>query len=159
MNPITIAPWNAVWLWSLPLIVVTVAVHSFALRLIDRRVSSILDESGANPPRRMATRFILPGVMLCATTLHGLEGAMWASAYILLGALPDRKSAMLYSMNAITSYGHTDLQLESHWQLMGALEALNGWIVFGVTTAFLFTIMQKVWPRLNPATVNPPGSN
>jgi hypothetical protein len=28
---------------------------------------------------------------------------------------------------------------------MGALEALNGWILFGLTTAFLFTVVQKAW--------------
>jgi hypothetical protein len=28
---------------------------------------------------------------------------------------------------------------------MGALEALNGWILFGLTTAFLFAIVQKAW--------------
>jgi hypothetical protein len=36
----------------------------------------------------------------------------WASAYGLLGALPDTKSAMLYSLSAITSYGHANLFLE-----------------------------------------------
>jgi hypothetical protein len=28
---------------------------------------------------------------------------------------------------------------------MGALEALNGWLLFGLTTAFLFSIIEKVW--------------
>jgi hypothetical protein len=27
------------------------------------------------------------------------------------------------------------------------LEALNGWILFGLTTAFLFSIMQRAWPH------------
>jgi hypothetical protein len=36
--------------------------------------------------------------------------------------------------------------LEAHWQLMGALEALNGMLLFGLTTAFLFAVIQKVWP-------------
>jgi hypothetical protein len=30
---------------------------------------------------------------------------------------------------------------------MGALEALNGWILFGLTTAFLFTVMQRARSR------------
>lgn len=45
----------------------------------------------------------------------------------------------------MTSYGHTSLSLEGHWELMGALEALNGWLLFGLTTAFLFAMIQKVW--------------
>jgi hypothetical protein len=28
-----------------------------------------------------------------------------------------------------------------------ALEALNGWILFGLTTAFLFTVIQLAWPQ------------
>lgn len=52
---------------------------------------------------------------------------------------------MLYSLNALTSYGHTNLSLEDHWHLMGALEALNGWLLFGLSTAFLFAVIQKVW--------------
>ena len=70
---------------------------------------------------------------------------MWALAYRLLGALPDNKTAILYSLGAITSYGHASLLLETHWSLMGTLEALNGWLLFGLTTAFLFAMIQTVW--------------
>jgi hypothetical protein len=40
---------------------------------------------------------------------------------------------------------HTSLSLEQHWHLMGALGALNGWLLFGLTTAFLFGMLEKVW--------------
>jgi hypothetical protein len=83
---------------------------------------------------------------LLASILHGIEAFTWATAYRLLGALPDIKSAMLYSLSAMTSYGHANLFLEEQWQLMGALEALNGMLLFGLTTAFLFAMIQKVWP-------------
>ena len=82
---------------------------------------------------------------LLATILHAIEAGVWAFSYRLVGALPDFKSAMLYSLNAITSYGHESLVLESRWQLMGAIEALNGSLLFGLTTAFLFGMIQKVW--------------
>jgi hypothetical protein len=44
----------------------------------------------------------------------------------------------------MTSYGHANLYLEGRWQLMGAMEALNGWLLFGLTTAFLFGMIEKV---------------
>jgi hypothetical protein len=84
--------------------------------------------------------------VLLATFLHGLEAALWAVAYLVLGALPDLRSAMLYSLSSMTAYGHANVYLEDHWQLMGALEALNGIILFGMTTAFLFSSIQRVWP-------------
>jgi hypothetical protein len=77
--------------------------------------------------------------------LHWIEALGWAIAYHLLGATINFKSAMLYSTSAITSYGHASLYLEPRWQLLGTLEALDGWIVFGLTTAFLFAVIQKAW--------------
>lgn len=34
----------------------------------------------------------------------------------------------------------------THWQLMGTLEALNGIILFGLTTAFPYGTIREVWP-------------
>jgi hypothetical protein len=53
---------------------------------------------------------------------------------------------MLYSLGAITSYGHAQIFVDPHWQMLGAFEALNGMILFGLTTAFLFGLVQKIWP-------------
>ena len=36
--------------------------------------------------------------------------------------------------------------LETQWPMIGALESLNGMLLFGLTTAFLFAMIQKVWP-------------
>jgi hypothetical protein len=74
--------------------------------------------------------------------------------YWALGAVPDGKSALLYSLNAITTYGHAGVALEPRWQLMGALEALNGMLLFGLTTAFLYGILQRVWPARPDGTVS-----
>jgi hypothetical protein len=76
--------------------------------------------------------------------LHAAEAAVWAGVYQALGALPDGKAAVLYSLSAMTTYGHEHLDLASHWQLMGSLEALNGMILFGLTTAFLFGMIREL---------------
>jgi hypothetical protein len=140
------AEWHADWAWSLPLIVLTVVIHVLGLGLINERVVRGL--SGVMNNRHFIGIFVVTigAAALLATVLHGFEGIIWAAAYRLLGALPDTKSAMLYSLSAITSYGHANLFLEPHWQMMGALEALNGMLLFGLTTAFLFAMIQQVWP-------------
>lgn len=83
--------------------------------------------------------------VLLITVLHAVEGLVWAAAYWLLGALPDARSSVLFSFGAMTTYGGSNLDLQGHWRLMGALEALNGIILFGLTTAFLFSMIQEVW--------------
>ena len=43
--------------------------------------------------------------------LHGMEGIMWAATYLQVGALPNYCDAFLYSLNAMTTYGHAGLYL------------------------------------------------
>jgi|SRR5208283_495942 len=138
--------WHADWFWGLPLIVLTVLIHVSGLLFISQRV--VHGSVGRMIERRhpkVAFVVVLAATTLLATCLHGIEAGIWAFAYLFLGALPDLRSSMLYSLNAMTSYGHTNLNLEDHWRLMGALEALNGWLLFGLTTAFLFAVIEKVW--------------
>lgn len=146
MNPGIVPLWSADWAWGLPLILLTVLIHAYSLGCLDKEVTARI--SSARRRHLSATpMFVIGGTALSATILHGVEGAIWAGAYRLLGALPEIKSAMLYSLSAMTSYGHENLHLAPHWQMMGALEALNGLILFGLTTAFLFTVMQRAWPH------------
>jgi len=146
MDPGIVAPWSADWAWGLPLIVLTVVIHAYGLGRLDKEVSAKLSATGRFGRFSSAPILVIGGTALSATILHALEGFIWAGAYRILGALPENKSAMLYSLSAMTSYGHENLYLAPHWQMMGALEALNGWILFGLTTAFLFTVIQKAWP-------------
>ncbi len=150
------APWTVDWLWSLPLIVLCVVIHVVGLGLINERVVRML--SDAVDRRRFLLTFsvVIGAVALLATALHALEGGIWAAAYVLLGALPDMRSAMLYSLGAMATYGHANVMLESHWQMMGALEAVNGMLLFGLTTAFLFAVIQKVWPLGSRSRRSPP---
>ena len=138
--------WIADWAWSLPLILLTVVIHVFGLGVINEKVVRTLSRSTGR--RGLVPRFaIVMGVaVLLMTALHGIEGLAWAAAFLFLGAVPDAKAGMLYSLNAMTTYGHESVSLAPQWQMMGALEALNGMLLFGLTTAFLFAMIQEVWP-------------
>jgi len=138
--------WSADWAWSLPLIVATVVFHVLGLGLFNEKFVSRMERAVAGRHSTAIFGAAMSATVLLATILHGIEAAMWAVAYQLLGALADVKSAMLYSLSSMTTYGHANVYLQPHWRLMGALEALNGIILFGLTTAFLFSTIQRVWP-------------
>jgi hypothetical protein len=36
--------------------------------------------------------------------------------------------------------------LAQHWRMMGALESVDGMLLFGISTAFMFAVIQKYWP-------------
>ncbi len=145
MHPSLVAPWGMDWFWSLPLIVTTVIVHVVGLMLIFRGFVDVM--RGAIIRRHAVPMFILSmaAVSLLAVLLHGFEGAIWAASYRLIGALSDYRSAMLYSLSAMTTYGHATIYLEDRWELLDALESLNGTLLFGLTTAFLYAMIREVW--------------
>jgi len=137
--------WENSWLWGVPLVVTTVVFHVLCLGLIDRGVTSVLERTGIGRPSLMRFVLVMGSVAFVATLLHGIEASIWGLAFVVLGAVPSVAPAMLYSLNALTSYGHDTIVLLGHWQLLGAIEALNGIMLFGLTTAFLFATLQRVW--------------
>jgi len=146
MNAFDGDTWSADWAWSLPLIAMNVVIHVLALGFVTEEVDRALRRLTGH--RRFALIFaVVMGVTVTlATILHGVEAGVWAVAYRLLGAFPNTKSAMLYSLSAMTTYGNSYTSLPSEWRLMGDLEALNGMLLFGLSTAFLFAMIQRVRP-------------
>jgi hypothetical protein len=148
--------WDVDWAWALPLIVLTLILHVVGLALINLRMVRVITRIRGSRQFFPMFVFVMGMTALLAIVLLGFEAALWAAAFRSLGALPDGRTAMLYSLNAITSYGHTDLVLAPHWRLMGALEALDGMLLFGLTTAFLYGHIRQVWPaQLQPPAVAP----
>jgi hypothetical protein len=136
-------PWSTNWLWGAPLVVLTVVIHVLGLGFIDRGVA--LFAGRRTPVAPSVPRFVVVmGIVAwLATFLHAMEATVWALAYRWLGAIPNVQDAMLYSLSAMTSYGHAELFLDRPWQMLGAIESLNGIMLFGLTTAFLFFTMQR----------------
>lgn len=138
--------WSVDWAWALPLIAVNVVIHVMVLEFVTEQVDLVLVLLSNRRRIRLIFAVVMGAAVSTATILHGAEAGVWAVAYRLLDALPDTKSAMLYSLSAMTSYGNSNTMLPDRWRLMGALEALNGMLLFGLSTAFLFAMIQRVRP-------------
>jgi hypothetical protein len=135
--------WGYDWAWGLPVLALTVVAHVCALVLASEALVRLLPNTNRKQNLRRSVT-VLALTALGAATLHGLEAAVWATLYLGIGALTTAQNAMLYSLGAITSYGHVEIFLQDRWKLLGAIEAVNGLILFGLTTAFMFTAIQDV---------------
>ena len=141
------------WIWGLSLIALTMAIHGTGvmwIALVDASIRARIERQ--NRLRwRLVLEFVvgLIGVVgLLLAALHGIEAALWAVAYMWLGALNSPADAILYSIDSISTRGASGLMLEHPWRLMGALEAVDGMLLFGISTAYIFTVMQTYWPLL-----------
>lgn len=84
--------------------------------------------------------------------IHLVEVMVWALAYLFL--VPDNQldtleRAVYFSIVTFTTLGYGDITLADHqWRLLSGVEALNGVLLAGWTTAFLFVVFQRSWKGL-----------
>src|SRR5690349_19497782 len=88
-------------------------------------------------------------VAVILAALHGLEGLLWAFAYWGLGALNSLTDASVYALATMTTYDVAGLTVPARFQMLSALQAVNGVLLFGISTAFLFAVMQVQWRMLS----------
>ena len=64
--------------------------------------------------------------------------------FIYLGEFSDWYEAVYHSAVNFTSLGYGDVVMSDRWKLMGPLEAANGVLMFGMTSAALMAILQQM---------------
>ncbi len=106
MSNLFYAQWGVDWLWSIPLVVFTVLIHSFALRSVNHGVHSLLKVNGGKGFRQMVSIVAVGAPALCATIAHGLEAWLWSLAYFFSGGISNQKAAMEFSLGAMTTFWH-----------------------------------------------------
>ena len=140
------------WLWGLSLIVLTMAIHATAvvmLAFVGVRIRVRLETRDLKVWNLIAILICIVGVIgLLLAMLHGMECVIWAAAYLWLGALNSPRDALFFSLDAMSTRGASGLTLQRPWEIMGALEAVDGMLLFGVSTAYLFSVMQVYWSML-----------
>ncbi len=141
--------WTSAWLLGLPLLVSTVVIHVTAFMFMTK---VLIPEIRPSVRKMISFNASVAILALFAAVLHGVEAFAWALLYVYVGALPDLPGAVLYSLGAMTSYGHAPELLTPDWRLVGAIEAVNGLILFGLTTAFFFAAIQNAWPGQSKAS-------
>jgi uncharacterized membrane protein len=101
---------------------------------------------GPNPRRTIFLQFSV--LMLVLMLGNIVQVAFWALIYIVLGAFQDFETALYFSGVTFTSLGYGDVVLTGRMRLVAPLQAANGLMMFGITTAFFITAVQhatKKW--------------
>ena len=78
--------------------------------------------------------------------LHLVQITAWALCYVWSSAMPDLQSALYFSAVTYTTTGYGDLVLPADWRLVGAIEALTGILMCGLSTGSFFAVGQPPVP-------------
>ncbi|MGV6473729.1 ion channel [Azotobacter vinelandii] len=100
---------------------------------------------------------LLAVAMLLAMFGNFLQMAAWAWAwvFVLVGEFADFAdfaTALYHSAVNFATLGYGDIVMSERWRLLGALEAANGILMFGVSTAMMTAVLTRL---IRPARPEP----
>lgn len=129
------------------LTIVTVAIHALGTAWWIGQLKQTW------PATTLLGKRLLPVRILCTTALillvlHIAEVIPWALSYLLLteqNALSSLEEAAYFATVTFASLGYGDIVISGPWRLLSAIQAMNGLLVFGWSTALLFAVVERIW--------------
>jgi hypothetical protein len=121
----------------------TIVVHALALNATVNfaRHERRLGHAGANFWNDVA---IVAVTISFAFAAHLIEIALWALLFMMCGEFREFAIAFDHSAVNYTSLGYGNVLMTPSWRLLGPLEAANGLLMFGVSTAMIFAVIQRL---------------
>ncbi len=129
------------------LIVITIIIHSFITRYIVYTVHRI--SNSKNKQYKRAKEYWIAVIVLIIFIGAIFEAVVWASSYMVVGAIETFESALYFSIVTFTTLGYGDITLNEDWRLLASLEAGIGIIIFGWSTAIVMAMVQKFFFKKN----------
>lgn len=78
---------------------------------------------------------------------HVFQFATWASLFFALGEFTNFPDAFYHSTVNFTSLGYGDIVMSKQNRLLGALEAANGVLMFGLSASLILTVVNNLFNR------------
>ncbi len=130
------------------LVVVNLGIQVIALSLLIRFFIRRLEPSTETNQASLGTDgWILSVVMIVLLVGHLFQFATWAVLFTLLGEFEDFATAFYHSTVNFTSLGYGDIVMSEGRRLLGALEAANGVLMFGLTAGTVLSVMNHLFSR------------
>jgi hypothetical protein len=127
----------------LAMMVATVVLHMSGLTALTNLTRLHIERW--RTPWLSVDRLLAPLLMVVGLFgLHALEVAAYAVVYRQVGAVSGWEAALYLSAGAYSTAGWTGLVLAKSWRVLAAFESLNGILLLGWSTAFLFQTLHRI---------------
>ena len=99
------------------------------------------ERSGARTHVSILMIVLISGIML----LHVAESGLWAIFYFTRELFQDFETSLYFSLVSYTAIGYGDVVLPQKWRLLGAIQGVSGVLLCGLSTAFIFAILNAMF--------------
>ncbi len=127
----------------LAMVAATVLVHMLGLMGLTQLTRLHIDHF--RTPWLTADRLLVPLTMVTGLfLLHGVEVLAYAATYMAVGMTQHLEAAVYVSVSAYSTAGWTGVTISHDWRVLAAFESLNGMLLIGWSTAFLFQNLYRI---------------
>jgi hypothetical protein len=120
---------------------VTMSIQIAALVYMLQYLFRVLSDRGNNHYSKGKTTYVISMIMTMLFVGHMIQVAIWAVLFMSLGEFSDFLTAFYHSMVNFASLGYGDIVMSEDWRLLGAIEASNGVLMFGLSAGAMLSIM------------------
>lgn len=128
------------------MVLLTVFIHGMGIFTLARILRLEAREEAEEHIHPMSPRGIAVTLALVfgLFVLHGFEIWTYAIVYRLVDAIPNFEQAIYFSTITYSTTGYNSDGLATEWQMIAAIEGLNGFILLGWSTAFFVTVVARM---------------
>ena len=109
----------------------------------------------SEPLRRNKNRIIDQGrviqhlatlIVVCTALVLAMlvVASVWGILLLGLGVFSDLETSTYFSMISFTTVGYGDVVAPIEWRLLSAFISVDGFLLFGLNTAFIFEILRRM---------------
>ncbi len=91
---------------------------------------------------------VLGTSVLIILLAHTVQVWTWAIALMVSAAITDFATSFYFSMVTYTTLGYGDLVLGESLRIFGTFAAVTGMLTFGISTAFLISMLSALFPEI-----------
>jgi hypothetical protein len=133
---------------------VTMGIQVLVVVLMLRYLLRIVNSQEGVPSFKFDT-YVISMILLMLFAGHLLQIAIWAGLFVFLNEFDDFLTAFYHSSVNFASLGYGDIVMSEKWRLLGALEASNGVLMFGLSAGTLLAVMTRLFSRHRKEVVLP----
>ena len=125
---------------------ITVVIQGYGTYFWMRKFQDYHERLTAEEFRRKTVR-ILIFTSSYLIFIHLIQSGIWAWLYVLLPGIDEFESfekAIYFSLVTFTTLGYGEITIDSDNRILAGLEAINGIILIGWATAFMFSVFQEL---------------
>ena len=104
-------------------------------------------EDEVNSPSFWSSLSVINGVMLLLVIGNLTQVAIWALLFQALGEFEQFRDAVYHSAVNFATLGYGDIVMSDEHRLLGPIEAINGVLMIGVSTAALMAAFQDAMKK------------